>query len=85
MSDNKEREAQDIIEEDDKNFAPLLGDVNISILMEEDVDSESGSQNSLRGVHVEGPSHENEGTICMVTQEGPGTPGEAHSTRHSHH
>ena len=45
-----------MIEEDDENFDPLLDDVDMATLMEEDVDSESGSQNGLRGVDVQDPS-----------------------------
>ena len=45
--------AQDVIEEDDEHFDPLLDDVDIVTLIEEDVDSELGSQNGLRGVHVD--------------------------------
>ena len=51
--------------------------------MEEDVDSESGLQNGLRGVDVVDPSHEKEGT--MAIRERPGTPGEAHSSGYSRH
>ena len=56
MAENEEWEAQDEIEEDDEHFHPLLDDVDMATLMEEDVDSESGSQNGLQGVHVQDPS-----------------------------
>ena len=45
-----------MIEEDDEKFDPLLDDVDMATLTEEDVDSESGSQNGLRGVDVQDPS-----------------------------
>ena len=83
MAENEVWEAQDVIEEDDKHFDPLLDNVVMATLMEEDVHSESGSQNGLRGLDVEDPSHEKEGT--MATRERPGTPGEAHSSRCSSH
>ena len=63
MAENEVWEAQDVIEEDDEHFDPSLDNVDMATLMKEDVDSESGSQNRLRGVGVEDPSHENEGTI----------------------
>ena len=40
------------------------------------VDSESVSQNGLRGVDAEHPAHDKEGTL--VTLERPGIPEEAH-------
>ena len=75
MADNKEWEVQDVIEEDDEHFISLFEDVGMATLMEEDVDSESGSQNGLRGVddHVKGPSREKEET--MVTRERTATQG----------
>ena len=36
-----------MIEEDDEHFDPLLDDVDMVTLIEEDVDSESRSQNGL--------------------------------------
>ena len=41
-----------MIEEADERLDPLLDDVDIVTLLEEDVDSESGSQSRLRGVDV---------------------------------
>ena len=72
-----------MIEEDDEHFDPLLNYVDLATLMEEDMDSDSGSHNGLRGVGVEDPSHEKEGP--MATRERPGTPGEEHSSRGSSH
>ena len=43
-------------EEDDEYFDPLLDDVDMATLMEEDVDSESGSENGLRGGDEQDPS-----------------------------
>ena len=55
MAENEEWEAQDVIEEDDEHFNPLLDNVHVDMvtLMEEDVDGESWSQNGLRGVGVQ--------------------------------
>ena len=53
------------------------------VMLMEDVDDESGSQNRLQGVDVEDPVHEKEAT--MVTLERPGIPGEAHSSRCLYH
>ena len=39
-----------------------VGDMNMAMLIE-DMDSESRSQNSLQGVHVNDPTHENKGTL----------------------
>ena len=76
MEVNEEWEAQDVIEEDDENFDPLLDHVAMVTLMEEDVESELGSQNGLRCVDVQDPSlRMNEG--AMVTRERPKTLGEA--------
>ena len=44
----------------------LLDDIDMMTLME-DVDSDSGSQNGLRGVDVEDPTHEKK--VTMVTLE----------------
>ena len=66
-----------------KHFDPLLDNVDMATLMGEDVDSESDSQNGLRGVGVEDPSHEKKRT--MATGERPGIPGESHSSRCSSH
>ena len=71
MAENEVWEPQNVIEEDDEHFDPLLDNVNMATHMEEDVDSESWSQNGLRGVGVEDPSHEKKGT--MATRERPGT------------
>ena len=49
----------------------------------EDVDSEFGSQNRLKGVDIDDPAHVKDGT--MVTMKRPGTSGEAHSTGCSYH
>ena len=38
--------------------------------MKEDVDTESGSQNLLRGEDVEDPSHEKEGNIHVYANKG---------------
>ena len=48
----------------------------------EDMESEFGPQNGLRGVDAEGPAHEKGG--IMVTLERPGTPGEEHSSERSY-
>ena len=45
-----------MIEDDNEHVDPLLNCADMARLTEEDVDSESGSQNRLRGVHVEDPS-----------------------------
>ena len=45
-----------MIEEDEEHFDPLLDNVGMATPMEEDVDSESRSQNVLRGVDVQDPS-----------------------------
>ena len=45
-------EAHDVIEDDEEHFDPLLDDLDMVTLIDEDMDSESGSQNRLRGVHV---------------------------------
>ena len=60
-----------MIEENNECYDLLLDDINMAKRME-DVDSESGSQNGLRGVDVEDPAHEKKGT--MVTLKRPGTP-----------
>ena len=52
MAENEEWEAQDVIEKDDQHFDPLLDDVDMATLTKEDMDSDSGSQNGLRGVDV---------------------------------
>ena len=44
-----------MIEKDDEHFDPLLDNVDMATLVEEDLDSESGSQNGLRGIDVEDP------------------------------
>ena len=62
MAENEEREVCDMS----------------MVMLTEDVDRESRSQNRLQGVDVDDPTHEKEGT--MVTLERPGTPGEAHSS-----
>ena len=69
MAENEVWQAQDVIEEDNEHFDPLLDNVVMATLMEEDVDSESGSQNGLRGLHVEDPFHEKEGTMHGDTGE----------------
>ena len=46
-----------MIEEDNVHSDPLLDDVDIATLMEEDLDSKSRSQNKPRGIDVEDPSH----------------------------
>ena len=57
MAENEDWEAQDVIEEDDEHFDPLLqiDDLEMATLMEEDVDIESGSQNGLQGVDADLP------------------------------
>ena len=52
MAENEVWEAQDVTEEDGEHFDPLLDNVDMATTMEDDVDSESGSQNGLRGVGV---------------------------------
>ena len=37
LTENEEWEVQDVIEEDDEHFDPLLDDVDIATLMEEDM------------------------------------------------
>ena len=54
-----------MMEESNKYYDPLLDDVDMVMLME-DVDSESGSQNGLQGVDVEDPAHEKEGTMLTL-------------------
>ena len=46
-----------MIEENDDYYDSILDDIDMAILMEEDVDSESGSQNGVQGVnaYVENP------------------------------
>ena len=44
-----------MIEEDDEPFDSLLDDVAMVTLMEEDVESEFGTQNGLRGVDIQDP------------------------------
>ena len=66
-----------MMEENDKYYDLLLDDIDMAMLTE-DMDSESGSQNGLQGIHVGDPAHEKEGT--MVTLQRPGTPREAHSS-----
>ena len=56
----------------DEYYDPLLNNIDMAALME-DMDSESGSYNRLRGVDKKDPAHETEGTI--VTLESPGIPG----------
>ena len=56
MAENEEWEAQDVIEEDNEHFDLLLDYADMATLMEDDMDSESMSQNGLRGVNVEDPS-----------------------------
>ena len=63
-------------------YDPLLDNIDMATVME-DVDGESGSQNGLRGVDVEDPAHEKEGT--MRTLDRLGIPGEAHSSGCSYH
>ena len=53
------------------------------VMLMEDVDSESRSQNGLPGVDVKDPAHEKEGV--MITWERPGIPREAHSSGCSCH
>ena len=73
-----------MIEENDEHFDPLLDDVDMATHMEEDVYSESGLQNGLRGADVRDPSlHEKEGSIYMATRETPETPGEVQSSEYS--
>ena len=62
VAENEVWQAQDVIEKEDEHYDPLLDYVVMTTLMEEDVDSESGSQNGLQGLDVEDPSHEKEGT-----------------------
>ena len=89
MANNEESEAQYVIEEDDEHFDPLLDDVDMATLIEKDRDSESESQNGLRGVDVKGQilsSHEKEGAMSKRDRRArPGTLGEAHSSGYSRH
>ena len=82
MAENEEWEAQDVIEEDDEHFNPLLDNVDMVTLMEKDVNSQLGSQNGLPGVDVEDPSLKKKE---LRRWERPGTPGEAHSSGYSWH
>ena len=75
-------EDQDYCDRSGEYYDQLLDDINMAKLME-DVDSESGSQNGLRGIDVEDFTHEKEGT--MVTLERPGISGETHSSGRSYH
>ena len=54
-----------MIKEDDEHFDSLLDDVDIAALMEEEVDSVSGSLNGMQDVEdVQDPSmHEKVGTV----------------------
>ena len=48
---------KEMIKEDEKHFDPLSDDVDMATVIKEDLDSDSGSQNGLRGVGVKDPSH----------------------------
>ena len=69
---NEGKEVWDVIDKKMIITALLLDNNNMAVLME-DMNGESGSQNWLRGVDVEDPTHEKEGTV--VTLESPGIPG----------
>ena len=65
-----------MIEEDDENFGPLLDDVDMATLIEEDVDSESGSHNGWRGVKYRIPP-------CIYKEKNYGDTGETRDPRGS--
>ena len=75
MAENEEGEVQDMIKEVDKYYDPLLNDLDMVTLTEEDMDNKSGSQNGLRGVDMKDPAKDKQRS--MATRERQGTPGEA--------
>ena len=62
-----------MLDEVGKLYNPLLDDLDMDTLMEDNMNSESVKKNRLRGVQIEDPSQDKQRT--MVTQERPGTQG----------
>ena len=62
-----------MIDEVNELYDPLLDDLDMDTLMEDNMDSESVSKNRVWGVKVKNPTQKKQG--IMVTQERPGTQG----------
>ena len=62
------------MEDEDKVYEPLLGDIGVETLMEDDLEIETGSRDELRGVQQEHPALRDLGKL--TARERPGTSGE---------